>query len=243
MEKMNRWKDVNIVRKGQKYNRTQMSWPGRRLRQDAKSWPGHLGQDVPSQTSESGHPAQDIMSWLRRPGQNMMSQLRHVVLARTSWLRQLRWDVLARTLRPVSDVLARTFVSFCTSAPSYIVEHRRQSLARKQGDNTFGTIRLPICLFVICVGSPSGSHKTPWPCQCPHAYIARTVPPANSFCWNSPLDSHLEKAVRQLFRNSYETGTYLPHETAVCRWLWGRCSFFSIVRQPSGSGRQTAVFR
>ncbi len=53
------------------------------------------------------------------------------VLARTSHLRCLSQDVLARTscpdsnvlartLHPVSDFLARTFVSYCTSAPSSV---------------------------------------------------------------------------------------------------------------------------
>ena len=34
------------------------------------------GQDVPSQTSESGRPVQDVIFWLRHPGQDIMSQLR-----------------------------------------------------------------------------------------------------------------------------------------------------------------------
>ncbi len=56
-----------------------------------------IGQDVLSQTSESGSPGQDIMSWLRRPGQDFASCLR----------------------RLGQYVLARTFMSNCTSAPSY----------------------------------------------------------------------------------------------------------------------------
>ncbi len=40
-------------------------------------------------------------------------------LSRTSHVRRLSQDVLARTSCPDSDVLARTFMSYCTSAPSY----------------------------------------------------------------------------------------------------------------------------
>ncbi len=80
--------------KGQKYNRTQMSWPGR-PRQDAKSWPGRPNSDVWVRTSWPGHHVL-TQRWAGRP--------------ETFWpghhVRRLRWagqDVLVRTLRPVSD--------------------------------------------------------------------------------------------------------------------------------------------
>ncbi len=62
-------------------------------------------------------------------------------------------------------------------------------------------------------------------------YIASIVPPArySSFCWNSPQDSRLEKAVRQLFRDR----SFLTRQAAVCRRLWGGCSIY----------RETAVWR
>ncbi len=60
--------------------------------------------------STIGHKCPDwVRTWC--PGQDVLTQ--------TSEMGRLSQDVLARTLRSVSDVLARTFMSNCTSAPLY----------------------------------------------------------------------------------------------------------------------------
>ena len=54
----NKW----LCTKGQKYNRTQMSWPGRPDLDvwDGTSWPGRPGQDFASCLRRLGRPGQDV---------------------------------------------------------------------------------------------------------------------------------------------------------------------------------------
>ncbi len=47
-----------------------------------------------------------------------MSESGHYVLARTSWQGRPGQDFTSCLRRPRQDVLARTFMSYCTSAPS-----------------------------------------------------------------------------------------------------------------------------
>ncbi len=62
----------------------------------------------------------------------------------------------------------------------------------------------------------------------------------DSFCWNSPQDSRLEKTVRQLFRDR----CFLTRQAVVCRRLSGGCSIYreaAVWRRPSDSCFQTGI--
>ncbi len=87
----------------------QTSWPGRCVlarTQTQTSWPGHLSLDI---MSWPGRLSQDMMSWPGRPDSDVWDG--------TSWSGRPGQD-FASCLRG-QDVLTRTFVSYCTSAPSY----------------------------------------------------------------------------------------------------------------------------